>query len=34
MVRGEVIQMPIAKAVEIKREADLYLIPMIDMLSR
>lgn len=34
MVRSEVIEMPLDKAVEIKREADLYLLPMIDMLSR
>lgn len=34
MVRSEVIEMPIEQAASIKREADLYLIPMIDMLSR
>lgn len=34
MVRGEVISIPIEQAVNTKREADLYLIPMIDMLSR
>ena len=34
MVRSEVVEIPLEKAVSIKREADLYLIPMIDMLSR
>ena len=34
MARGEVFEMPLAEAVEIKREADLYLIPLIDMLSK
>lgn len=33
-VRGEVVSIPLEEAVSVKREADLYLIPMIDMLSR
>ena len=34
IVRGEVVSVPLEEAVNTKREANLYLIPMIDMLSR
>ena len=34
ITRGQIVSTPLEEAVNIKREADLYLIPMIDMLSR